>query len=123
MSSETLSSHDDPPVGLTPQGATERTGRDATHTQDDVVIITVNNEPVEIHRGRQSVVEEIKTLGHVPLADQLTELVDGRLTPLPDDGAVTIKGHEVFVSHPKDSGSSSSSESDGAPRESHSGIS
>jgi hypothetical protein len=116
MSSETLSSHDDSPV------ATGNTDKSAPHAQGDDVIITVNNEPVEIHRGRQSVVE-IKTLGHVPLADQLTELVDGKLIVLPDDGAMMIKGHEVFVSHPKDSGSSSSHESDDSRGEWHDGIS
>jgi hypothetical protein len=58
-----------------------------------------------IHRGRRTIVE-IKNLGAVPLADDLEQVVDGRLVPLPDDGAVTIRGGEVFVSHPKDNGAS-----------------
>jgi hypothetical protein len=71
-----------------------------------IVIITVNNVQREIHRGRQTVAD-IKTAGKVPLADDLEQVVDNKLVPLADGGAVTIKGGEVFVSHPKDSGSSS----------------
>jgi hypothetical protein len=69
------------------------------------VTITINNTPREIHRGRATVAE-IKVLGGVPVTDELEEVVQGKLTPLPDDGAVTIKGGEVFISHPRDSGSS-----------------
>ena len=65
------------------------------------VSITVNNVAVEIHRGRQTVAE-IKNAGGVALADDLEQVIDGVLNPLPDDGAVTIKGGEEFVSHPKD---------------------
>lgn len=67
--------------------------------------ITINNDPYRIHRGRATVVE-IKKLGKVALADTLCLVVNGQLQPLPDDGAVTIKGGEVFVSHTKDCGSS-----------------
>ena len=63
------------------------------------VCITVDNVELEIHRGRQTVVE-IKTLAGVLLADELNQLIDGVLTLLPDDGSVTIKGGEVFVSQP-----------------------
>ena len=70
------------------------------------VVIKVNNVDRTIHRGRQTVLE-IKTVGKVPLADDLEQVVDGKLVLLPDDDGVTIKGGEVFVSHPKDSGSSS----------------
>jgi hypothetical protein len=65
------------------------------------VTITVNNNLKTIHRGRQSVAT-IKQVGGVPLADDLVQIIDGVLTPLPDDGAVTIKGGEVFLSHVKD---------------------
>lgn len=68
------------------------------------VHITVNNAQHEIHRGRQSVAA-IKTAGGVPLADDLEQVQDGKLTLLPDDGAVTIKGGERFISHPKTGGS------------------
>jgi len=70
-----------------------------------IVTITVNNVPKSIHRGHQTVVA-IKNVGGVPIADDLDQLIDGKLQALPDDGAVTIKGGEVFVSHVKDGGSS-----------------
>lgn len=69
------------------------------------VTITINNDPFRIHRGRNTVIE-IKKVGGVPLADELEQLIDGKLVPLPDDGAVTIKGSEIFISHVRDSGSS-----------------
>ncbi len=70
-----------------------------------VVQITINNAAKGVHRGRQTVAT-IKTVGGVPLADDLEQVVDSKLTLLADDGAVTIKGGEVLVSHPKDSASS-----------------
>lgn len=69
------------------------------------VKITINKVVKKIHRGRHTVVE-IKTLGGVPLADELEQLIDGKLKPLPDDGAVTIKGGEIFMSHVRSGGSS-----------------
>lgn len=70
-----------------------------------MVNIVVDNEPVTIHRGRASVAD-IKSAANVPLAYDLEQVVAGTLTLLPDDGAVTIKGGEIFVSHPKDAASS-----------------
>ncbi len=69
------------------------------------VEITINNIPKSIHRGHQTVAE-IKTVGGVPLADELEQLLDKKLVPLADDGAVTIKGKEVFMSHVRSSASS-----------------
>lgn len=84
---------------------TER-GKDSEPQRDhEIVEISVNGEKIHIHRGRQSVCE-IKHLGHVPQADVLAEVVDGKLVDLPNDSSVTIKGGEVFYSHPQDSGSS-----------------
>ena len=76
---------------------------DAPH--HSIVTITVDGKPVQIHRGRHSVAE-IKSLGHVPAAFDLDEVVDGKLVPLPDDGYVVIQGEEVFLSHPKSGHSS-----------------
>lgn len=71
----------------------------------DVVQITVNRQPYDIHRGRRTVAE-IKGLANVPLADELALVLgESDLKPLPDDGSVVIKGGEVFLSYPKDSGS------------------
>jgi hypothetical protein len=69
------------------------------------VTITVDNKPVQIHRGRRSVAE-IKSAGGVPLADDLEQVIDGEMKLLPDDGHVVIHGGEVFVSHPKSTSSS-----------------
>jgi len=70
-----------------------------------IVKIKVNNIVVEIHRGHQTVAK-IKQVGGVPLADDLNQMIDGKLTQLPDDGAVTIKGGEEFFSQPKTGGDS-----------------
>ncbi len=91
-------------AGVAPHG---NSGQGDGHRQD-VVEITINNKPYQIHRGRQTVLA-IKTLGGVPQADELAQVVEGNtppLTPLKDDGSVTIKGGEIFVSYPRDSGSS-----------------
>jgi hypothetical protein len=64
------------------------------------VEITIDNGKFSIHRGRQTVVE-LKTLGSVPLAYELDQLIDGKLEPLADDAAVTIKGGEIFASQPR----------------------
>lgn len=76
-----------------------------TQNQRRLVEISINGIKHQITRGRHSVAE-IKKLGSVPLADDLEEVVQGQLKPLPDDGYVEIRGEEMFVSHPK-SGSSS----------------
>src|SRR5437764_1103145 len=60
------------------------------------VHITVNGVSRSIHRGRRTVVE-IKTAGQVPLAEEIEQVIEGKLTPLPDDGSVVIKGGEVFM--------------------------
>ena len=73
--------------------------------RQDTVTISINSREYRMHRGRQTV-SELKDTGHVPQADELEQIIDGKLTPLPDDGAVTIKGGEQFISHPRDSGSS-----------------
>ncbi|HEY9722311.1 MAG TPA: hypothetical protein V6D47_09865 [Oscillatoriaceae cyanobacterium] len=64
------------------------------------VTIIVNNVDRSIHRGHQTVAE-IKRVGEVPPAHELEQVVNGVLTPLADDAAVTIKGDERFVSHPR----------------------
>ena len=69
------------------------------------VIIQVDNVSITIHRGHQTVID-IKQLGKVPLAYDLEQVVNGILVLLLDDGSLTIKGDEIFVSHPKDSSSS-----------------
>lgn len=69
------------------------------------VKITINSVVKTIHHGHHTIVE-IKKLGDVPSADELEQLIDGKLKPLPDGGAVIIKGGEVFMSHVRSGGSS-----------------
>jgi hypothetical protein len=85
--------------------AQEHTNEKEGHEQGPIVTITVDTKPYKIHRGHQTVAE-IKTVAGVPLAFELEQLIDGKLTPLPDDGAVTLKGGEIFLGHPKDGGAS-----------------
>ena len=61
---------------------------------------TSTKTDVRVHRGRRTVAE-IKTAGGVPLAYELDQIVEGKLVPLEDDGAVTIKGGERFSSQPR----------------------
>ena len=69
------------------------------------VAITVNDKQHRIHRGRQAVAA-IKSAAAVALADDLIQVVRNKPVPLADDGSVTIKGGEIFISHPKGAGSS-----------------
>jgi hypothetical protein len=81
-------------------------GHEHGHEHDDeLVTITVDTKPYKIRHGQQTVVA-IKQLAGVPLAYELEQLIAGKLTPLPDEASVTIKGGEVFLSHPKDGGAS-----------------
>jgi hypothetical protein len=70
-----------------------------------MVDITIDSNKVSIHRGNQSVAE-IKHTGNIPLAFDLEQVVNGKLVPLSDNGSLTIKGDEIFISHPKDASSS-----------------
>ncbi|HKW22800.1 MAG TPA: hypothetical protein VJO13_15545 [Ktedonobacterales bacterium] len=64
------------------------------------VTITINNEPYQVHRGRQTVTY-LKGIAGIAQSFELDELEDGRLAPLADDGSVTIKGGEEFKSNLK----------------------
>lgn len=83
---------------MSPSEYTASQGNGPQH--GDIVTITVNSKTYEIHRGHQTVAA-IKEVAGVPAAFQLDELIDGTFTPLPDDGSVTIKGGEDFMSYPK----------------------
>ena len=73
--------------------------------QGDTVKITINNVDHFISSGVYKV-SELKSLGNVPLADQLEEVRNDDLHKLADNASTNIKGGEVFVSHPKDSDAS-----------------
>lgn len=85
-------------VGDDGQGASDQPAEHAA-------AIRVNGQTFLVHRGAMTVAD-IKKTGGVPLADDLEQVIAGKLTPLPDSGTVTIRGDEMFVSHPKDSKSS-----------------
>lgn len=70
-----------------------------------IVSIIINGVVKSIHRGSNTV-DEIKKIGEVLIADDLEIIKEGKLIPLSDDGKITIKGGEEFVSHPKSSQSS-----------------
>jgi hypothetical protein len=69
------------------------------------VEIKINDKPYEVKRGRYTV-SELKKIGNVPPADELEELIDGKLVPLDDQATVLIKGCEQFFSHKRDGSSS-----------------
>lgn len=73
--------------------------------RDRTVTIIVNNDPHKTTAGKHTV-KEIKLLAHVPLADDLEEVIHGKLVPLDDNATVEVKNGDHFISHPKDSGSS-----------------
>ncbi len=70
-----------------------------------LVKIFINEKPYEIERGKHTVAE-IKKLGGVPQAHELSEVINGKLEPLADTATVLIKGGEQFFSCVKDGSSS-----------------
>lgn len=72
---------------------------------DKRVEITIDGVKHKVAAGKTTVAE-IKTIGNVPLADELIQNIGGKLTPLADDATVCIVGCEEFVSHPRTGASS-----------------
>lgn len=73
-------------------------------TGKDVAVV-IDTKTYEVHRGHTTIIELKNTAG-IPLAYELEQVVNGKLVPLPDDGAVTLKGGEHFISHPREGASS-----------------
>jgi hypothetical protein len=69
------------------------------------VHITVDGKEYKIKRGTE-LIATIKKIANVPAAYQLDQDINGVLTPLDQNGSVTINGGEVFVGFPA-TGSSS----------------
>lgn len=89
------------------------TQQDQQHETDqgkDFVTIYMDGDDKEhahsIHRGNQAV-SAVKTACGVAQTDVI-ELIgeNGQLQPLDDNGSVTIKGGEKFISHKRGGGSS-----------------
>ncbi len=92
------------------QGHDHGHGRHDDHGHRDggccrTVEIHVNNEKVVLQPGRYDV-PTFKKVARVPQADDLDELVDCKLKPVPDNATIHIEGCEVFISHVKDGGAS-----------------
>ena len=70
-----------------------------------MVTITVSTDGVDkevsIHRGHQTV-SAIKAAAGVPIEYVIDQIVDGKIEPLQNDGSVTLKGGERFISHVDD---------------------
>jgi len=69
---------------------------DAKHEHD--VTIEINGKHYEVRPG-PTPVSELKRIGGVPAADQLEQIIHGKLEPLADDGSVDVKAGDKFVSH------------------------
>ncbi len=69
------------------------------------VDIFVDNKKVVLHPGDYDVAT-VKKLAGVALADDLDQLIECKLVPIPDDAEVQICGQEIFIAHVKDGGSS-----------------
>ena len=83
---------------------------DSGHGKDEVTItMTVDDgapKDFQVHRGHQTVVQIKAACGVDPTYVIAQISSDGTLTPLADDGAVTLKGGERFIAHVRGGGSS-----------------
>ena len=70
-----------------------------------MVSIKINDKPYSIKRGPHTVAE-LKKLAGVPMSDELSELVKGKLVPLQDQATVSVKGGEEFFSCKREGSSS-----------------
>ena len=71
----------------------------------DEVLIHINKVEKHVPKGTCTVVQ-IKNWGNVPQADDLEQLIQGKLVPLQDSGSVQIDREVKFVSHPQGGSSS-----------------
>lgn len=69
------------------------------------VTVTVNGQPMQVHRGSYIVSDFKKKVG-VEASQELDQVIDGQFKPLGDNERIVIKGDEVFVSHGRGGGSS-----------------
>lgn len=73
--------------------------------EDIKVSIRINGKEYWLKRGPYSVTY-LKQLGGVRPADELNEVIDGKLTPLADNATVDVKGFEEFFSCKREGSSS-----------------
>jgi hypothetical protein len=77
----------------------------AEEKHEHLVRIKINDKTYEVPPG-PTLVSKLKEIAGVPAADELEQVVDGKLEPLPDNGTVDVKDGDRFISHPR-TGSSS----------------
>jgi hypothetical protein len=76
-----------------------------TRAVHEFVEIKIDAKPYKIKAGDHAVTE-LKQIGGVPVTLQLDQIINGTFVPLADTATVCITGGEVFISHPRDGGSS-----------------
>jgi hypothetical protein len=69
------------------------------------VRVTVDGKSHEVRPG-EYVVSEFKREVRVEASMELDQVIDGKFIPLDNNTTIDIKGHEVFVSHVPQGGSS-----------------
>lgn len=72
---------------------------------EDLVSIFIKKKEYKVKPGKYTA-NEIKNIGSVPLAYELEQLINGKLTPLDDNAVIEIKGCEEFFAHPREGKSS-----------------
>jgi hypothetical protein len=73
--------------------------------EHELVTITINGTEYKIHRGVYTV-QQLKDIAKILAADELNQIVNGNITPLPNNHPIEIKGGEIFVSNVPSGGSS-----------------
>ena len=74
-------------------------------TSTEWVRIIVNGQPHRMHPGPHTG-SQVKSAGQVPAADELSQVLGGKLVFIADDAKIIIVGEETFVSNPPSGGSS-----------------
>lgn len=69
------------------------------------VHVTINGKGYEVPEGKVKV-PRLKQIADIPAADEVAEIKEGKLVPLPDDGFADAEQCDVFVSYPRSCSSS-----------------
>ncbi len=83
----------------------QTTSTHGQHHQPELVFITINRVRYDIPRG-QLAVTSLKDWAEILAADELDQIIHGKFEPVADDATLEIKGGEVFISRPREAGSS-----------------
>jgi hypothetical protein len=72
----------------------------AEHSAEKTVKLTINGKEYHLPEGKIPVAV-LKKVAGIPAADEVAELKDGKVIPLPDDGFADAERCEVFTSYPR----------------------